>query len=593
MTNRSYPVAALTINGMDIRRYVISYNGTAGGVLAKAAAELQEYLRQTTGVSLPIRTAKTDDEPRILLHETMVTGTDSIFKVISDEHGLVISGDAKRGMIYAVYHFLETFLGWRFFSSDTEVCYEAESVDLSNIDYTYEHAFKIRDIDSFDFANLGISAKRYQNGNGRRGPMTEYGGPVCYCPNGIHTFHILNEDEQEVDQPCLNDAGVQGRFVKNIRRFLDENWEKQEIKSVHVSQNDNQRYCKCPACLADIEKYGTPAGSIIKMCNLIAEDLETYRDGKYEDVYIITFAYQYSLDCPTNIRCHPKVMVEYAIIDCCHQHALNDPDCVGSDEAAGPYNLHTRSNVQVMEEMRKWAKISDHCYLYDYGAAFRYYYGLFPNIDILYENYKVLNEIGAWGYVILCNAQSPSAEFGALRDYLICKLTEEPGMTKEEYLSHIDEFLRAYYGNAWEYAKEYLLFTQKLADDHGACFGVYNSPEWVFGVRAFAEHGDRLTELFDKAMGTEGLTETELLHVRRLRTSAEYLRLGAIHKAEMESGDPARVKAQTEAIKDFHRSLLEIGQDWADESAKLPEEIDETENVRAWLNFTGRHFYED
>ncbi len=588
---KPYPVTKLTINGKDISSYVISYSSSAGGVMAKAASELQTYIRKTTGVTIPIRTYKTNSVSRILLDETMVKGTDSTFKVTSDTKGLSIGGDSKRGMLYAVYHFLEEFLGWRFFASDTEVCYEVDAIDLSGINYTFEHAYKIRDLYDHDYFDAGISVKRYQNGDGQRGAMTEYGGVVSYCPYGIHNFWVLNEESGEGDQPCLNDAAVRQRFVKNVRKFLDANWSKQEIKSIQISQNDNQRYCKCSDCLADIRYYGSPAGSIIEMMNLIAEDLETYNGGKYKDIYIITFAYQYSFDCPANIVCHPQVMVEYTIIDCCHQHALNDPTCRGGTEVFPIYSISVRSNVEVMEEIAKWAAISDHCYLYDYGANFRYYYSTFPNIDNLYENYKVLNSVGAWGYIVLCKPQEPSTEFGTLRNYLICKLTEDTDMTKEEFNNHIDEFLKGYYGNAWTYVKDYLRFTQKLSDDRGLCYGVYNSPERMYGPHAFAPYSDWLKELFEDAMNAPGLSDTQLLHVERLWISSEYLRLGAVYQTEMNSGDPWRQLYQRLGAKAFHEKLLELELTWVDEMTKLPATIDYSVNVRTWINNTTRHQY--
>ncbi|MBE6599039.1 MAG: DUF4838 domain-containing protein [Ruminococcaceae bacterium] len=587
--SKPYPVSRLTIGGKNISNFVISYNSSAGGVLAKAAKELQSYIRQATGVTLPIRTYKVNSGNRILIDETLVTDTDSTFRIKNDSYGLVIGGNAKRGALYAVYHFLEEFLGWRFFASDTEVCLDSDAIDISGVNYTFEHSFLLRDIYDLDYFDKGISVKRYQNGDGKRRNMEDVGGVMSYCPNGIHTFWILNNEESEGDQPCLNDTTVRATMRKNIRAFLDRN---PDSWAVHVSQNDNIRYCTCSECMADINYYGSPAGSIIELCNWIAEDLETYNGGKYKDVYVMTFAYQYSLDCPSNIVCHPQVMVQFAIIDICHQHALTDPECThGNSEALLSGTIKVRGNAEVIEEIEKWCKICDHFYLWDYAMNFRYYYSPMPNFDVLLENYRYLIKLGCRGFIYQSNVQAPSAEFGVLRSYLIAKITENPDMTEAEYQNHINEFLMAYYGSAWTYIREYFDFVQNLCDEHGECFGIYNSPEMMFGYHAFAPYSLWLTELFGKALNAQGLTDAQLLHVKYLRTSAEYLRLGAIHKAEMDSGDYSRQNAQKEAVKAFYLSLFDLGQTWVDESTLLPDAINYNNNVRTWINNTTRHHY--
>ena len=56
-------------------------------------------------------------------------------------------------------------------------------------------------------------------------------------------------------------------MLKNVIDWV----ETSGINMVHISQNDNQRYCKCDACQADIDYYGSPAGSVIKLLNRIDE----------------------------------------------------------------------------------------------------------------------------------------------------------------------------------------------------------------------------------------------------------------------------------------------------------------------------------
>ena len=106
------------------------------------------------------------------------------------------------------------------------------------------------------------------------------GGQDGFTYMGIHNLGPLAETGYEKDQPCLNNQQNLDNIVKNTLAYLDEN---PDVPSVHISQNDNNAYCKCADCMADIEYYGAPSGSIIEMLNYVCEQLETYKDGIYKD----------------------------------------------------------------------------------------------------------------------------------------------------------------------------------------------------------------------------------------------------------------------------------------------------------------------
>jgi hypothetical protein len=218
-----YPIDRLTINGVDISEYVITTNGSASSTVAYAASELQKYIELSTGVSLTVQTeGVAAGTKRILIDDTLIVDDDSIFRHFTDGDGLVIAGDSVRGAMYSVYHFLEKRLNWRFFSSDTEVCYDANIVDLSDIDYTYEHQYKIRDIFFYDYRDPVISVKRYINGDSR--DLSNYGGSINYTPLGIHNFSSLtNTGHGNSPNPCLNTAGNRKVMLNKIKEFLKEN----------------------------------------------------------------------------------------------------------------------------------------------------------------------------------------------------------------------------------------------------------------------------------------------------------------------------------------------------------------------------------
>ncbi|MBP3368497.1 MAG: DUF4838 domain-containing protein, partial [Clostridia bacterium] len=406
----------------------------------------------------------------------------------------------------------------------------------------------------------------------------ELGGMEGFTYIGIHTFWIINEDPEEIDQPCLNDPAVRERMRNYIRRYLDEH---PDVPSIHVSQNDNERYCQCSECLADIEYYGAPSGSIIEFLNYICKDLETYNGGAYSDVKVITFAYRYSLTAPDKIKCHDNIVIEYTLIDLCQQHPITNQTCVSTDDKL------IRANQDTVVQLEKWSKISKQCLIYDYGLNCRYYYSPYPDFDVLRENYAFFADCNAWGYMNLCNPHQNGCDFSEMRFYLYAKLLQYPDMTEEEYNRHIDEFIAAYYGDAAPYVKEYFEFTQRIADEHDQCYGGYSSPEVMWGEKVFGNNSDYLIALFDKALAAVADDEDSLTRVRRLWVGMEYLRLGDTFSKEINSRDDVRKAAIIAKCEEFWNEVRDLGLNWVWESGKVMEPINYKQNPRRmyhWLH---------
>jgi hypothetical protein len=560
-------VKTLTINGTDISEYVISCNTSAGGVIPYAASELQKYIEQTAGVTLTI--AETPVEAgvkRISIDETVVSDANN-FKVYSDADGIVLAGSAKRSALYAVYHFLENCLGWRYFAADTETCTRVNTLDVADVNIDFVHSFEIRDIYWTEAFNEEFSVKRYQNGDGKRRRMynenpdsVQFGGSENFHLNGIHTFASLTGQDAS-QQPCLNNTSVYKKLKKSAIEWLTENPTK---KLLHVSQNDNQRYCTCDKCQADIDTYGSPAGSIIKLVNKLDEDI---KKAGFEDVTIITFAYQYSFPCPTGITCNEDVAIELCTIDYCYNHAFDDPNCA--------------KNAECMKQITAWSEICNQFYIWDYTIDFPYYLAPYPNFDVLLDNLRVMSTIGAKGIIEQGNYQTVSGEFGALRTYLLAKALENPNMSKEEYYGHMDAFLEAYYGPGWTYVRQFIDLITELSDKRNHCYGIHASPEEIYGKHPFSPYNEQLIEWWDKAEEMAA-TDLQLEHVRRSRLCCDYLRLGAIfneHKTKLGYAALKQIRADVQTLFD---ECVELGITRIAENCPLPESIDNNVNPRTW-----------
>ena len=121
----------ITIQGqqVNLERFRIITPARPSPAEQKAAAELQKYLEIISGVKLGI----TDDQEKMKTCEFVIGSSnrvpESIDLVKTDPDGfiirnfgtrIVLAGGSHKGSLYAVYTFLEKYLGCRFYAPDAE-----------------------------------------------------------------------------------------------------------------------------------------------------------------------------------------------------------------------------------------------------------------------------------------------------------------------------------------------------------------------------------------------------------------------------------------------------------------------------------------
>lgn len=123
---------------------------TSGKLVRFAAAELQEYLQQITGIQIPIR-AGHSDAPNVFLLETRGSEIPqdnpeafAIKSVTRDGKNVILfSGAQELAVKHAVYYFLERYCGVGFFPDGDRVLRRAELV-FDEIDCARRPAFRYR-----------------------------------------------------------------------------------------------------------------------------------------------------------------------------------------------------------------------------------------------------------------------------------------------------------------------------------------------------------------------------------------------------------------------------------------------------------------
>ena len=439
-----------------------------------AGEELAKYLTQKNVV------VKDGAFPIVLsIDETLGNDAFIIEAVTSGENaGMTMKGGNERGVLYAVYKFLEELGGVRYFMPGLETIPDSEIVIRDGVVLEYTPYFELRRL-SWNCVGTNTDWCAKNGVNAHDGGETEpYGGKIVYGSGlFVHTLGALTETGGGASpNPCLSLDSPVGqenyeKVIKNLRAALEAD---PTINIVSVSQNDKNEYCHCDYCLAsyalytndagDVEKGGT-AGNLLAFVNAVAEELE----DEYPDLIVDTLAYNYTQAPPKNIVPRHNVCIRVCSIRVCFMHPFTEcPD------AKGPNNIAWTRTALFRTDFINWGKICDRIHVWDYTTNFAYYIAPFCNFGSMRENMKFYHENGVRGMFPQGNSQSISGEFGELRTYLLAKLMWNPYMSEEEYNRHMNEFLEAYYGPGWIYIRQYIQYSIDMAAD--SCINIYEAP---------------------------------------------------------------------------------------------------------------------
>ena len=422
---------------------------------AYAAAELMAYLAKK-GVALA------EDGFSITLSIDSSLGEDA-FKIEADidAGSMTFVGGNGRGIIYAVYRFLEKYAGFRYLTPDLETQTEDPVI--------------IPDGVLMDYAPVMSSARRltwYYTGrdaewcvkNGISGCDTTldamHGGPsLNYGSMFVHTIGPLYETTYPyptyTSNPCLTDPEILATVIKNVRKELEKN---PAMNIISVSQTDVESWCLCPNCARIAEEEGSYAGVWVRFVNTIAEDIAE----DYPNVIVDTLAYKHTQTPPKITKPRENVCIRLCSIECCFTHALDDPNCP--------------DNKKFHDDLVGWGKICDNIHVWDYTTNFRHYISTFANLGVLRQNMRFYAENNVTAMFPQGNSQGWSGEFGELRSYLLAQLMWNPYMSEEEYYGYMDDFLKAYYGAGWQQIRYFIDDTIRLAANGGYAINSDETP---------------------------------------------------------------------------------------------------------------------
>ena len=477
---------------MKLTHVTISAGNTPGE--QTALSELTEYLEKRS-----ITVAEGGFPIDLYIDFSMEEDSYCIEAVIEGNRpGMDIRGGNSRGVLYGVYGFLEKYAGLRAFTPTLEVYpTEGDIIIEEGTMLEFYPVFEMRVNDWYRWAvgNPDTIPWCVKNGvnmidgwwaswNEELGGAWDYGGLF------VHTIGSLTETGGNTSaNPCLTDPANLEKAIKNVRARLES---RPTATIISVSQNDTDARCHCYNCAAIDAQEGSPAGTLLRFVNAIAENIAE----DYPHVTIDTLAYDYTQTPPKITKPAENVCIRLCTFHCHFTHPLNDPSC--------------EENAKFCRDLEGWSQICDNIHIWDYTTNFAYYIPTYANLHVLQQNMQFFAENNAKGMFPQGNRNSASGEFGELRAYLLAKLMMDPYMGEEEYYRLMDEFLEAYYGDGWAYIRMYIDKTSEMYEE--GCGNMYMHPFNRLPAESFIEMQQAFNDWWNKAEELADETRKDNVH---------------------------------------------------------------------------------
>lgn len=494
-----YADVIIAENSTPKMQIVLSDNPTV--VEKTSATELKEHLDSICNADFKITSfSKKDDDIRSIYigdfpktkeifncQDFSKLDYDTIKIKTTDNGDIALCGHPKRGSLYAVYTLLEDYIGARWWSQSERYLPNKPTLRIVDVDLSYTPKLILREA-LYKIAFDGIFASKMKQNGATLTRMNfdrpvipvEYGGcdtlvlfkgrgssfhahyeiipPAKYFKDHPEWFSLINGKRSHYHaQLCLTNEEMTQEYIKNVKQLLREN---PKATSIQVSQNDWGGACQCSKCKAIDDENGAHSGTNIYFANKIGEAIEK----EFPNVWIDTFAYQYTRKSPKKIKPRKNVLVRLCTIECSFVKPLE--------------SATEKRNQAFVDDMKEWGKITNNLFIWDYVTCFRSYMMLHPNMRVLAPNIRFFVNNSASGIFEQGDAFCSAGDFVLMRNWVISHLMWNPNLNEDILF---DEFLFGYYGKeVGSIFKEYLKVIHDRAEQSGQFIGCFTEGlRWI------------------------------------------------------------------------------------------------------------------
>ncbi|MFM8984964.1 MAG: DUF4838 domain-containing protein [Planctomycetia bacterium] len=466
--------------------YSIAVGADPPAPVAFAAAELQKYLLQITGVRLPIVPDAAGEavvcvgaggrlpEAFAELRADLRSRGEDGYLMCSMGRRIVLVGNSPRATLYAVYHFLEKHLGCGWCVPGDDTVPRRPSVRLPPFDDRVgPPAMAMRQIVIFPYGGEWLAKNNlphtdwlaknrfnwahpapnepysWERNRSREAYVPEVEKRGLYLDVGGHTFNTwLPPDEHARTHPeyfavldqggravestekaglCLSHPDVAPRMAQNIIRWLDEN---PEVDVVDIWHNDSYTYCHCPKCTpggaTETESRAAYTRTYIRFANQVA-GLVAERHPRH---LLNLLAYAHTINCPPDAeRLRDNVLVGLCLFPRPTQRTMRPLE-------TSPQRL----DGNLRRQIPAWRKQAKNFYVYEY-YTFSPQEKVWSMVSMLADDIRYFQRLGIDGI----SSDQWGPHWYPLNMYAFGKLLWNPRLEPEEIIA---DFCARHYGRA-------------------------------------------------------------------------------------------------------------------------------------------------
>ncbi|MHC4398480.1 MAG: DUF4838 domain-containing protein [Planctomycetota bacterium] len=519
----------LADNGRSDYRIVVADDASPS--TRHGAQELQAFLGEMGGAKLPI---VADTEP--VAEREILLGNNARLRNLElnvdfDELGhegyvirtigkrLVIAGGDLRGTMYGVYGLLEDHLGCRWFAPGVSRIPKHKRLAVGPVDDKQIPALEYREPFTYDcFDGDWCARNRVNSSSGRL--EAKHGGKVRFGGGFfVHTFNRLVPPDKYFDDHPEYFSLVKGKRLKERSQLccthddvirictegiLEAMRAQPDAFVFSVSQNDWHNYCECETCQELAKREDSQIAPVLHLVNRVAETVEK----EFPEKAVETLAYQWTRRPPKAMRPRPNVIVRLCSIECCFSHPL--ATCDGE------------ANQKFRDDIRRWAKVSNRLWVWDYVTDFRHYLLPFPNQRVRNDNIRFFVKNNVKGIFEQDTYNTPHSELAALGGYVTAKLLWNPHYDEDKA---VDEFLEGYYGKAAQPIRNYIDALHDRVERENVHVNIWVPPTHDHLTDELLVHADKLWQQ------AEDLTAERADVLRRVKLSRMSIDYAIVERA--------------------------------------------------------------
>jgi hypothetical protein len=470
----------LITNGKSAYHIVIPENATK--IEQEAAMLLQQYVEKISGCTLPIdANLSATASAQIIIGQNKFISEKEIAGLGSDgivirkiNNSIFLTGGPRKGVLYSVYSFIETYLGCRMYTANVTFIPKQKTITLPA-------SINKKQVPSFAFRMTyfeGAFKNNFCDFHKMNQWLEDWGLWVHsfeklvpakkYFDTHPEYFSLVN-GKRSTQQLCLTNTAVLALVIDNLRQMMAANpgaiyWS--------VSQNDNVDFCTCENCKKADATEGSQQGSLLAFVNKVA--------AQFPDKIITTLAYQYSETPPATIRPLSNVMIML---------------CTANQERRVPVNKQVTAAFN--SNFKKWTTISTHVFIWNYLVQFSNAVSPFPNLYTIQPDIQYFATNGA-RYLFDQGIGDMPGEFSDLRCYLVAHLMWNKNINIQ---STMQDFIKGYYGkNGAVYINQYIQLINKNANAHPVPLRSGGSPVEARNSYLSPDHIATYKNIFNKAL---------------------------------------------------------------------------------------------